>query len=444
MKIIVNSREKSRSRQKDLLVVKVGIGRLLRETVYVEGCLRTVRTLIWVVLALSRVVAQPGAESGAREAAITVASYYFGDYHPNDARNEKIKGKGWSEWELVKAARPRFPGHQQPKVPLWGYTDESDPVVMEKKIAAAADHGIDVFIFDWYHYNDGPFLQDTVDKGYLGAPNHGRVKFALMWANHDWVDIHPYKRGKDPQLLYPGMVTPQNFRKVTDHVIRDYFTQPSYWRINGKPYFSFYDLTNLLGNFGSVAATRAALDEFRAQAVAAGMPGLHLNAVVWGEPILPQEKAPADVAKLVRDLGFDSVSSYVWIHHVNLPQLQTDYNRVRDDYFTYWSRAERMFAVPYYPNVTMGWDPSPRADQSQAYGDFGYPFMNTISGNTPRRFKQALKLAKERLLADPHSPRVLTINCWNEWTEGSYLEPDTTQGTKYLNAVRDVFRRSSH
>ena len=67
-------------------------------------------------------------------------------------------------------------------------------------------------------------------------------------------------------------------------------------------------------------ATRAALDQFRAKAAAAGLPGLHLNAVVWGQPILPGEKKPADAAKLVRDLGFDSVTSYVWIHHVPLPQ----------------------------------------------------------------------------------------------------------------------------
>ena len=73
---------------------------------------------------------------------ITVASYYFGQYHPNDPRNEKTKGKGWSEWELVKAAKPRFPGHKQPKVPLWGYTDESDPKVMAQKAAEFADEYI--------------------------------------------------------------------------------------------------------------------------------------------------------------------------------------------------------------------------------------------------------------------------------------------------------------
>ena len=380
--------------------------------------------------------AVPPAESGPR---ITVASYYFGNYHPGDLRNVINKGKDWSEWELVKAARPRFPGHHQPNVPLWGYTDESEPKDMEQKIAAAADHGVDAFIFDWYYYNDGPFLDRPIDIGFLKARNNARLKFAFMWANHDWQEIQPYKRGTERQVLYPGMVTPENFEKICDHVIRSYFSHPSYWRIDGRPYFSFYELTKLMDGFGSVEATRAALDKFRAKAVAAGLPGLHLNAVVWGRPILPGEKKPADAVQLVKDLGFDSVTSYVWIHHVALPKLQTDYNEVRDAYFRYWNEAARKFSVPYYPNVTMGWDSSPRAHQDDEFGNFGYPFTNTIGGNTPERFKEALEMTKRRLLSKPGGPRIFNINCWNEWTEGSYLEPDQRNGMKYLEAVRDVF-----
>ena len=37
--------------------------------------------------------------------------------------------------------------------------------------------------------------------------------------------------------------------------------------------------------------------------------------------------------------------------------------------------------------------------------------------------------------------RVLTVNSWNEWTEGSYIEPDAAHGLKYLEAIRDVFGR---
>lgn len=371
---------------------------------------------------------------------ITVACYYFGNYHPGDPRNEAAKGKGWSEWELVKTAKPRFPGHRQPNIPLWGYTDESDPQVMAKKIDAAADHGIDAFIFDWYMYEDGPFLDRPIDRGFLKAKNNKRLKFALMWANHDWVDIHPYRRGTSQKMMYPGRVTPETFEKVGDQLVKSYFRHPSYWKVDGKPYFSIYELTKLLENFGSVSATRAALDRFRAKAVKAGLPGLHLNAVVWGQAILPGEGKPADTPKLIKELGFDSVTSYVWIHHVVLPDQQTDYNFVRDRYLEYWKSAENQFGVPFFPNVTMGWDSSPRADQRDKFENVGYPFMNTISGNTPERFREALELTKNRLLERKDDPRILNINCWNEWTEGSYLEPDMVHGMKYLGAIRSVFR----
>ena len=373
-------------------------------------------------------------------APITVAAYYFGNYHPGDARNVKQKGGTWSEWELVKNAKPRFPGHRQPNIPLWGYTDESQPEAMAQKIDAAVNHGVDAFIFDWYYYDDGPFLERPIDKGFLKAKNNPKLKFAFMWANHDWLDIHPYTRGKPQNLLYPGKVTPETFSRIGDHVIKDYFKRKNYWRIDGKPYFSFYDLDSLIKSFGSVAATRKALDEFRAKAVTNKLPGLHLNAVVWGQVILPNEKKVANLSEVVKELGFDSVTSYVWIHHVGLPNQQTDYNYVRDRYFDYWSGTEKEFAVPYIPNVTMGWDSSPRADQSQPFENVGYPFMNTISNNTPANFKTALQMAKDRINADPKSLRVVNINCWNEWTEGSYLEPDTVNGMGYLEAIKSVFR----
>src|SRR5208337_2419227 len=97
----------------------------------------------------------------------TLAAYYFGNYHV-DPRNEVAHGPGWTEWRLVQQARPRFAGHAQPKTPLWGYEDESDPKVFERKIKAASSAGLSAFIFDWYWYNDGPFLQAALEQGYLG------------------------------------------------------------------------------------------------------------------------------------------------------------------------------------------------------------------------------------------------------------------------------------
>uniref|UniRef100_UPI0032179B35 glycosyltransferase WbsX family protein n=1 Tax=uncultured Draconibacterium sp. TaxID=1573823 RepID=UPI0032179B35 len=369
---------------------------------------------------------------------ITVATYYFPNYH-EDNRNASYHGNGWTEWELVKNAIPRFENHHQPNVPAWGYTDEADPLQMAQKIDAAADNGIDVFIFDWYMYEDGPFLDRALDEGFLKAKNTERLKFGLMWANHDWVDIHPYTKGNPQKLLYPGKVSPERYQKICDFVIENYFTKPNYWKIDGKAYFSVYDVQKFVEGFGSIEATRLAMDEMRAKAVKAGLKGVHWNLVAWGNPILPVEKAPANTPELIKALGFDSGTSYVWIHHVALSETQTDYNYVRDAYFEHWNKAIEEYGVPYYPNITMGWDPSPRCNIDSEWEPVGYPFMNTIGNNTPENFKEALRKTKEKLLSNPDGPRILNINCWNEWTEGSYLEPDTVNGMSYLNAVRDVF-----
>lgn len=371
---------------------------------------------------------------------IEVVSYYFGNYHL-DKRNEERLGKGWSEWELVKNAKPRFEGHQQPKVPLWGYTDEANPRDMEQKIDAASKYGVDVFLFDWYYYDDGPFLERTIDDGFLHAENRDKIKFALMWANHDWVEIFPKHKDVPSALIYPGKVTPETFDKICDLVIEKYFKQPNYWKINGAPYFSIYELTKFAENFGSFEATKAAIERFREKTKAAGFPDLHLNAVYWGRPNIPGEATLTDPVKMIEGLGFDSVTSYVWIHHVPLNELKTDFNWVRDEYFKHWDNARKSFSIPYIPNVSVGWDSSPRTYQDDPFGNWGYPFTNTISNNTPENFKTALQMTKDRILNDPDAPRILNINCWNEWTEGSYLEPDKVNGYGYLEAIRDVMKK---
>lgn len=369
-----------------------------------------------------------------------IAVYYFPNYHA-DKRNEAWHGKGWTEWELVKRAAPRFPGHEQPKVPLWGYEDEADPVAMAKKIDAAADHGISSFIFDWYWYEDGPYLERALEEGFLKAPNNDRLKFSLMWANHDWVDIHPAQRNKPYNVLAEGTVSPQAFVEATNHMIRTYFGHPSYWRVNGGLYFSVYQLSSLVTNFGSVEATRLALDDFRSRVRAAGLGELHLNAVIWGEQILPGEEKITNVNELLNQLNFNSITSYVWIHHRKMESFPfEDYAGFRELNALDYPEFTEQYQLPYFPNVTMGWDASPRTIQSDAYDHLGYPFMSILSGNTPEEFEKALWEVRSFLEEGRTEPKIFTINAWNEWTEGSYLEPDTKHEMRYLEAIRNVFQ----
>lgn len=159
-----------------------------------------------------------------------VAVYYFPNYHV-DSINEKWHGKGWTEWDLVKEAKPRFKGHQQPKIPAWGYFNEADPKWAAKEIDLAADHGIGVFIYDWYWYeNTGIYLQEGLEKGFLKASNNSRMKFALMWVNHDWTNIHPTPYTNFQQKLTDGKVRDETWDKITGYIIENYFKKPNYWK----------------------------------------------------------------------------------------------------------------------------------------------------------------------------------------------------------------------
>ena len=287
---------------------------------------------------------------------------------------------------------------------MWGYEDESDPKVFARKIDAAADHGLTHFIFDWYWYNDGPFLERGLERGYLGAANNHRLRFSLMWANHDWVDIHPAKRGVAPPLLYPGAITRETFERMTDHIVSRYFRHPSYWTIEGRPYFSIYEFYRLIEGLGGVDRTIEALREFRRKTRAAGFPDLHLNAVVWGVKILPGEKSLANPAAMVKALGVDSVASYVWIHHVPLDRFpETPYGPVAARAQDHWVNAAGGYGVPYHPNVTMGWDSSPRTTQSDRFTNSGYPFMATLAGNSPEAFRDSLAAARRFLDRQPRT-----------------------------------------
>lgn len=368
-----------------------------------------------------------------------VAAYYFPNFHC-DKKVQQWHGKGWTEWELVKKATPRFAGHMQPKVPLWGYEDEADPLVMEKKINAAASHGLSAFIFDWYWHKEGPFLERCLEEGYLKASNNSEVKFAIMWANHDWLEIHPASRYQPYPTRLTGAVPEPVFIEATDHIIEHYFTHPSYWKIDGKVYFSIYEMMSLVEGLGGLSQTKRVLDAFRQKVRSRGLGEIHLNAVVWGIETLPSENSLNNPDEVIAYLGIDSVTSYVWVHHIEPGHFpDSPYNEIRECAKTEHARLSSQYVLPYIPNVTVGWDSSPRTIQSDRFDDIGYPYFPVYTENTPQEFEKALRDVKCFMDAENSVFAVCTINAWNEWTEGSYLEPDTAYGYQYLEAIKKVF-----
>lgn len=368
------------------------------------------------------------------------AVYYFPNFHV-DPRNEAVHGKGWTEWELMKHAGPRFPGHMQPKIPAWGYEDEADPAVMARKIDAAADHGFDAFIFDWYWY-EGPFLERALNEGFLEAPNRGRMKFALMWANHDWKNFHPGNRDTaNYKITFPWTTRRDTIPYVWDYLIEHYLTQPNYWKINGKPYFSIYAISRFIAQMGGVEDAAEVLADFRARAKAAGLPGLHLNAV--GLDMLDRSPQSAARHDQVVKAGFDSCTSYncVCLSEKWMQEFpRVDFQEMADDYIEVAKKTIRALPFPFYPVVTTGWDPSPRTIQSEVYDPTPcYPWM-AVMESSPEKLADATRKTAELLMTRPADERIMFFNAWNEWTEGSYLEPDNFYGMKLLEAVRDALK----
>jgi hypothetical protein len=372
----------------------------------------------------------------------TVLAYYFPDWHA-DPRNSRWFGDGWDEWMLLRDARPRFAGHRQPRIPIAGYRDEADPINAEQDIALAVAHGVDGFLVDYYWYEDGPYLSRALDEGLLGARNSEDAVFALMWANHELVDIFPYSDPgqDDARRLKNGAIGRAAFERMVDHIIEHYFRRPNYLQIEGRPWFSIYEIGGLIEGLGGVDETVDALRWFRARVVDAGFSGLHLDAVVWGFGVLPTAIAVDDPATLLRLLEVDSGTSYVWVHHTDVDTYdfpRGDVQRLQDEAFADYERLRAELPVPFHPNVTVGWDSSPRTAQDVAFVRGRYPFT-PVWDQSPEEFEVALRRAKSFIDEQPTPFPVLTVNAWNEWTEGSALLPDRDRGTRYLEAIRQVF-----
>ena len=93
--------------------------------------------------------------------------------------------QGIGEWEVIQKGDARFPGHYQPKQPLWGYEMDNDPVVVEKWIQTALAYGVNTFIYDWYWFDHYPYLESALNDGFLKAPSNQKMEFFIMWANHN-------------------------------------------------------------------------------------------------------------------------------------------------------------------------------------------------------------------------------------------------------------------
>lgn len=358
-----------------------------------------------------------------------VAAYIWPSYH-DDPRSRIFWNQGFGEWQSVLSARPKYEGHIEPRLPVWGTVNEADPYVMGMEIDAAADHGVNTFIYDWYWYDDRPFLESCLNEGFLKAKNNHRMKFYLMWANHDASSLwNKDIADRDNTIVWRGSVGHDAFIRVMERLTEKYFTHPLYYKLDGKPVFQIYDLGNLLSGLGGIDAARRAFGEAQAVAKNAGLPGIHFQLTYWnaGQTVSTGVDGSniAATDELVTAIGFESLTHYQFVHFTDPDR---DYREIVGDAVREWERIENTFSVPYFPHVSIGWDNNPRFWQFRP---------GVVKNNTPEAFAEALEAAKD--FAERRGRGLITINSWNEWTETSYLQPDNLYGYGYLEAVRKVF-----
>ena len=361
-----------------------------------------------------------------------VAAFLYPAYASDDPRLRPFWPFGIGEWETVATMQKRFPGHYWDRKPLWGYINEADPTVMSMEIEAATEHGVNVFIFDWYWYDGRPFMETTLDNGFLKAPNVEKMKFYLMWANHEVVNVWDTRFAglNEENVIWTGQIDRQEFEKICKRNIEKYFKHPQYYKIDGKPVFMIYDVPQLIAGLGGMEQAIDALNWFREETKKAGFPGLDLQLTMWSinvnHSVFDGSKTQNPERDFVKKLGFTSATHYQFVHFTD---VNRDYLDIMEDVKKEWARIDNTFDLTSYPHIRVGWDNSPRTGKSAV-----------VKNNTPENFTKALKMAKEYVDNHPKQVPLITINSWNEWTETSYLQPCNVFGYGYLEAVKSVFK----
>lgn len=368
-----------------------------------------------------------------------IAAFVWPSYTGDEPRTRIFWPDGIGEWQTVKGMTDKgYEGCRWPRVPLWGYENEADSAVMEKQIDCAVSYGVNVFIYDWYWYDNRPFLENCLNDGFLKAKNNDKMKFCLMWANHDANHLWD-KRNSDKDLstvIWSGVVTPKIFSEICDRTIEKYFKKDYYYCIDGCPVYMIFDIDNFIRSFGTSDECKKGIEEFRQKTIDAGFKGLHLQFVHWRNRVfnwLSEEDSQKGVtsSQMYDFLGADSVTSYNWGCSTDLDGEYTD---VTENYLNAIKGECENLNIPFYPNISVGWDNNVR------FNDF---VPGVVVNNTPESFRAACEKIKSFADASIENGVMkapfITVNSWNEWTETSYLEPDDLYGYGYLEEIKKVF-----
>jgi len=349
-----------------------------------------------------------------------VLAFYLPQFHPIP-ENDEVWGKGFTEWTNVTAAVPRFIGHPQPVLPAdLGYYDLRDEHVMRDQIELAKKYGVYGFCFYYYWFSGQRLLEKPLDT-FLKHKDWD-FNFAICWANENWT-----KRwdGRDNEVIVAQQYAdkdPLAFIKDVEPILTD----PRYVTEDGKPVLIVYRASELKDPANYAAVWR---DYFRKrhgrelQLVSVlsfedqdpreyGFDtGLDFapQSTFFKQEIFPQAKLPfVDVSKKLLDVNFEGTV--------------IDYRAIALN-----DRLYEVFDFPNYKSVVPSWDNDARKK--------GKGFVFT--GSNPDIYATWLDKVITGESARREQPLVF-INAWNEWAEGTVLEPSSQLGHAVLKRTAEV------
>lgn len=369
-------------------------------------------------------------------------AFYFPQFHAIP-ENDKWWGKGFNDWMLVEKAKPLFKGHEMPRTPLYGTYNPCDKETLVKQAKMAKDYG--VFGFMFYHYwFDGKLLLQKPLEVFLENKDID-INFCVCWANETWTRAWT---GTREVLIEQKHTQDPSIWEAHFKYLLPFFKDPRAIKKNGKPVFLIYRPALLKG-------TKKMFDFWQKLAKENGLEGLYIIAVKgydfsnntnfleYYDGIMNFQ--PREVYNAPSFKG-NKTSKFQFLRLLP-PKL---WNMVSDIYFKYRGRTIidgskiwdailgkackeefPQYHLDVYESGFSEWDNTPR------YNNKAKIFTRPPRENLESYISELYRIASE------NDSEFVFWNAWNEWSESSYLEPDTKRGFENLEIIKEVFHKKT-
>ncbi len=353
-----------------------------------------------------------------------IIAFHLPQFH-RIPENDIWWGEGFTEWTNVKKARPLFRGHYQPRVPKDSrYYDLLDPATQDWQADLARQHGIYGFCYYHYWFNGRQLLHRPVEQLLeRGKPD---FPFCLAWANEPWTRAWD---GGDRHVLMPQTYGGQEEWQQHISYLLKIFKDPRYIRVDDKPILLIY-------RSSAIRRMQDMLKTWNTELRKADIAGLHLVSMATAFPLDPRVNlfdAYADFEPMLtirHHLSEGTKRKERWIHKLARAKWALSLRKEKTpktmNYVSIWRAImDRNLPVNHYPGAFADWDNSPRRGLSNSLVMRRFDKRTFAAGMSIQIHK-----AKEA------EAEFLFFNAWNEWAEGTYLEPDEQRGLFFLQTIK--------